>query len=157
MTSRGGISKVLVAILIVVLLVVVAAVVVLLSQGTPPTQPTTSTVSTAANLVVFVQRNPQTACAGQSYGNSSLAINWGNLAPGTKGIQYMCLENTGNTPVTLAVASTLSSSDGRITSPQAGSVLNGKGILQVELDFWVSSSAQPGPIPAFTITVGAKS
>ena len=158
MTSRGGVSKVLAVVLIVVLLVVVAAASVLLSQGgIPRTQLTTSEVGTSANLVAFVQTYPQTACAGQHYTNSSLAVTWGTLNPGTKGIQYMCLENTGAKPVTLAVTSTLSPSIGRVTSPQAGSVLNPNGIIQVELDLWVSSSAQTGPVSAFTKTVGGKS
>lgn len=156
MTSRGGVSKAVAAVLIIVLLVVVIAVVFLSQGGTPPTQPTSSAVGTSANLVAFVQAYPQTACAGQHYANSSLAINWGSLSPGTKGIQYMCLENTGSTPVTLAVTSTLSPSVGKVTSPQVGSVLNPKGILQVELDLWVSSGAQMGPVSTFTITVGAK-
>lgn len=158
MTSRGGVSKALAVVMIVALFVVVAAAAVLFSQGgTPPAQPTTSTVSAGANLVAFVQQYPQTACAGQPYSNTSLAVDWGNLAPGTKGIRYMCLENAGATPVTLAVTSTLPPSVGRITSPQAGMVLNGRGILQVELDLWVSSSAQQGPISTFSITVGAES
>ncbi|MDG7007828.1 MAG: hypothetical protein JRN06_06255 [Nitrososphaerota archaeon] len=157
MTSRGGVSGVVAAVAVVVLLILVVAVVFLSQVGTPSTQPTTSAVSTSANLLVFVQAYPQTPCAGQHYANSSLAVNWGNLNPGTEGIQYMCLENTGTTPVTLAVTSTLSSSIGRVTSPQAGTVLNGKGILQVELDLWVSPSAQLGQASTFTITVGAKS
>lgn len=158
MTSRGGVSRVLAAVLTVVILVVVAVVLGFLALGMTSTgQPTTSAISTPANLVAFVQAYPQTPCAGQSYANTSLDINWGNLSPGTKGIQYMCLENTGTAPVTLTVASTLPPSIGRVTSPQTGSVLNGKGILQVELDLWVSSSAQLGPTSAFTITVGAES
>jgi len=151
-----GVRLLLVA--VVVVAVVVAAFVYLTYFSAGPTTTTSSSViTTPANLVAAIQPTPQTACGGQSFTNSSLAINWGNLAPGTEGIQYVCLENTGTTPVTLAVASTLAPSIGRVASPQAGSVLNGKGILQVELDLWVSSSVQPGPISAFTITVGAKS
>lgn len=151
-----GLRLLLVA--VVVFAVVVAAFVYLTYFSAGPTSTTSSSViTTPANLVAAIQPTPQTACGGQSFSNSSLAINWGNLASGTEGIQYVCLENTGTTPVTLAVASTLAPSIGRVTSPQAGSVLNGKGILQVELDLWVSSSVQQGPISAFTITVGAKS
>jgi hypothetical protein len=151
-----GLRLLLVA--VVVVAVVVAAFVYLTYFSAGPTTTTSSSViTTPANLVAAIQPTPQTACGGQSFTNSSLAINWGNLAPGTEGIQYVCLENTGTTPVTLAVASTLAPSIGRVASPQTGSVLNGKGILQVELDLWVSSSVQPGPISAFTITVGAKS
>ena len=156
MTPRSGFSRVLAAVLIVVLLIVVTAVAVFLSQGGTSPSSATSAVNASGSLAAFVQSYPQTACAGQAYSNSSLTINWGNVAPGTKGIQYMCLENTGTAPVTLAVTSTLSPSVGKITSPQAGSVLNPHGILQVELDLWLSSSVQPGPLSAFTITVGAE-
>jgi hypothetical protein len=155
--SRGGISLVRAAIAVVIVLVVVAAVFVFVwSPFTTSNKNTTSTVSPAANLVAFVQPTPQTACAGQPFSNTSLSINWGNLAPGTEGIQYLCLKNAGTAPISVAVASTLSTSIGRVTSPQAGTTLNGNGIIQVELDLWVSSNVQPGPISAFTITVGAK-
>lgn len=154
---RGGVSQALATVLIILLIVVAALAVFFLSRGgTSPNQSVSSAVTTPPNLAAFIQPTPQTACAGQSFSNSSLTINWGNLAPSTEGIQYMCLENTGTTPVTLAVASTLSPSIGRITSPQVGNVLNGGGIIQVELDLWLSPSVQPGPISAFTITVGAK-
>jgi hypothetical protein len=150
-----GLRLLLVA--VVVVAVVVAAFVYLTYFSAGPTTTSSSVISTPANLVAAIQPTPQTACGGQSFSNSSLALNWGNLAPNTEGIQYVCLENTGTTPVTLAVASTLAPSIGRVTSPQAGTILNGKGILQVELDLRVSSSVQPGPISTFTIMVGAKS
>jgi len=150
-----GLRLLLVA--VVVVAVAVAAFVYLTYFSAGPTTTSTSVITTPANLAAAIQPTPQTACGGQSFTNSSLAINWGNLAPGTEGIQYVCVENTGTTPVTLAVASTLAPSIGRVASPQVGSILNGKGIIQVELDLWVSSSVQPGPISAFTITVGAKS
>jgi uncharacterized protein (UPF0333 family) len=160
MTLRGGISTALAAVLVVVIVVAAGAAVFLVfypSSVTTTGQSTSSVVSSAANLVAAIQPTPQTACGGQTFSSSSLTINWGNLAPSTEGIQYVCLENTGTTPVTLAVTSTLSPSIGRVASPQAGSILNGRGIIQVELDLWISSSVQPGPISAFTITVGAKS
>lgn len=158
MEPRPGISLRLVAIAVLALVVVLAGVFVFVWSpfAMSPTS-TTSPVSTTPDLVAVVQPTPQTACGDQTYSNTSLSINWGNLAPGTEGIQYVCLENAGTAPVTLAVSSTLSPSIGRVTSPEAGSILNGKGIIQVELDLWISPSIQPGPISAFTITVGAKS
>jgi hypothetical protein len=149
-----GLRLLVVAVVIAAVLVAAFVYVFYLSAGQTTTS--SSVISTPANVVAYIQPTPQTACAGQSYSNSSLVLDWGNLAPGTKGIQYVCLENTGSLPVTLAVSSTLSPSIGRVTSPQAGSVLNGKGIIQVEFDLWLSSNVQQGPISAFTITVGAK-
>lgn len=160
MTSRGGVSAVVAAIVVVVL--VVAAVVVLyfvLAPGGAPVVTTSSIVSTPPHLLASTGQVPSAYCSSPTppYSNSSLAIDWGNLAPGTEGIQFVCLENTGTTGVTLSVSSSLSSSTGTVTSPQAGTRLNGGGITMVELDLKLSPSIQTGPLPSFTITVGGSS
>lgn len=156
MMTRGGVSKALAAVLVVVLLVVVAAVaVIFLFPGTLRTNPTTSsTISTPPNLYALTGQAPEAYCGQATYSNSSLSIDWGNLAPGTEGIQYLCLRNTGTTSITLAVSSSLSSSVGRVTSPQGGTRLNGGGIELVELDLWVSPNVPTGPIPSFSIKIG---
>ena len=160
MTSRGGISAVLVAVIAVVILVAaVVAVYLVLSPSGTTTSKTTSVVSTPANLLASTGQLPSAYCSSPSppYSNSSLAIDWGNLAPGTQGIQFMCLENTGTTPITLAVSSSLSTSIGTVTSPQAGTELNGGGIEMIELDLHLTSNVQIGPIPTFTIAIGGSS
>ncbi|MDA4124750.1 MAG: hypothetical protein OK438_04775 [Thaumarchaeota archaeon] len=159
MRTRRGFSKILVAAVVVVLVALMAGYFVFVWSPFRPssTSSTTSTISTPANLMAAIEPTSQTACAGRPYSNSSLTINWGNLAPTTEGIQYLCLENTGTTPVTITVGSTLSPSVGRVTSPNSGTVLNGRGIIEVELDLWLTSSVQAGPVSTFTITVGAKS
>jgi len=117
---------------------------------------TTSTVSTPANLLAITGQLPEATCGepNGTYGNSSLAINWGNLAPGTKGIQYLCLRNTGTTPVTLTITSNLPASVGKVTSPQIDTILNGGGTEEFEIDLYIASSVQTGPISSFTITLG---
>jgi len=161
MTARGGISRALVAGLVVVVVIIVLAVVVFaVFPGTPTNNSTTtSVVNTPANLLAATNQVPSAYCSQPSspYSNSSLAINWGNLAPGTEGIQFLCIRNTGSTAITLAVSSTLSPSVGAVSSPQAGSLLNGKGIEMIELDLHLSSSVQPGQISSFTITIGGQS
>jgi hypothetical protein len=158
MTRRGGISKALAAILVVVLVVVVAAVAVFfLFPGTPPTNPTTSsTISTPANLLAVTGQTTSSYCSQPSgtYSNSSLTINWGNLNPGTEGIQFVCLKNTGTTAITLAMSSSLTPSTGKVTSPQAGTILYGGEAELIELDLWLTSGVQPGPFQSFTITIG---
>ena len=161
MTARGGISRVLIAGLVVVVVILVVAFVVFVGfPGTPPTNPTTtSVVNTPANLQAVTNQVPSAYCSQPSspYSNTSLTINWGNLAPGTEGIQFLCIRNTGTTGITLAVSSSLSPSVGTVSSPQAGTLLNGQGIEMIELDLHLSSDVQPGPIPNFTITIGGQS
>jgi len=162
MTARSGISRALIAGLVVVVVILVVAVVVFVGfPGTPPTHPTTtSVVNTPANLQAATNQTPSSYCSQPSspYSNSSLTINWGgNLAPGTEGIQFLCIRNTGTTGITLAISSSLSPNIGTVRSPQAGSRLNGQGIEMIELDLHLSSNVQPGPIPSFTITIGGQS
>jgi hypothetical protein len=143
---------------VVIIVVVLVAYVVYATY--PSTQKsTTSVVNTPANLLVVTGQLPSSICYQPSgtYANTSLTINWGNLAPSTEGIQYLCIENTGTTRASLTVSSTLSPTIGRVTSPQAGTILNGKGVEIMELDFWLSSNVQTGPIPSFTITIGGTS
>jgi hypothetical protein len=59
--------------------------------------------------------------------------------------------------MTLTVSSTLPSSIGRVTSPQVGTKLNGKGIDMIELDVRLQPSVSLGPIQSFTITLGGSS
>lgn len=150
-------SRVLIAAVVLVAVIVVAVVYVFYFPSSKGQSTTSSFVSTPANLFASTGQLPASYCSQQTYSNSSLAINWGNLAPATEGIQYVCLKNTGTTAITLAVSSSLSSSIGRVTTPQAGTILNGGGIEMIELDLWLSSSVQTGPIPSFTITVGGNS
>ncbi|MDV3278106.1 MAG: hypothetical protein LYZ69_06530 [Nitrososphaerales archaeon] len=140
-------------------LVVVVFVAYVAYESVPSTQHTTTVVSTAGNLVAVTGQLPSSSCVqpAGAYGNTSLTINWGNLAPGTEGIQFLCIENTGTIRVNLTVTSTLSTAIGRVTSPEAGTVLNGKGAELMELDLWLSSSVQTGPISSFTITIGGES
>jgi len=158
MTSRGGISRAVAAIVVVVLVAVVAVLVVFVvpSLGTSTTQTTTSAVSTPPNLFMAANQTPSSYCSEPTspYGNSSLTINWGNLAPGTEGIQFVCLKNTGTTAITLAVGSSLANSTGRVSSPQAGTKLYGGAALLVELDLWLTPSVQLGPFQSFTVTIG---
>jgi len=158
MRAHRGTSLARIAIPVVLLVIVVAAIFVFVWSPIAPasTQSTTSAISTPPNLYALTGQLPEAFCGQATYGNSSLSIDWGNLAPGTEGIQYLCLRNTGTTPITLAVASSLSSSVGRVTSPQGGQILNGGGIELVELDLWLSSSVPTGPIPSFTITLGGR-
>jgi hypothetical protein len=150
----------LVAVVVVIVIVIGVAYVEYKPGGSSQQTTTpTSTVQTPANLLVVTGQLPSAYC-GQllsSYRNTSLSIDWGNLAPGTEGIQYLCIENTGTTSVALAVTSNLPSSIGRVTSPQGGTHLNGNGIEMIELDLWLSSGVQSGPIPSFTVTIGGKS
>jgi hypothetical protein len=158
MTTRGGISLALAAILVIVLIVVVAAVFVFVLSPSGTTTPTTSSVvSTPANLLAVTGQTPSSYCSqpsGGTYSNSSLTINWGNLASGTEGIQFVCLKNTGTTAITLAVSSSLTSSTGKVTSPQAGTILYGGAAELIEVDLWLTSSVQPGPFQSFTVTIG---
>ena len=143
---------------IIVVVILVAAVVVLV--GFPGTShgssTTTSTVSTPPNLFMATNQTPSSYCSEPTspYGNSSLTINWGNLAPGTEGIQFVCLKNTGTTSIIIAVDSSLAPSAGKVTSPQAGTVLYGGASELIELDLWLTLSVQPGPFQGFTITIG---
>jgi len=158
MKARRGISRALVAGLVVLVVILAAAVVVFV--GFPGTahgsSTTTSTVSTPPNLFMATNQTPSSYCSEPSspYSNSSLTINWGNLAPGTEGIEFVCLKNTGTTAVTLTVSSSLSNSTGKVTSPQAGTILYGGAAKLIELDLWLTTSVQPGPFQSFTITVG---
>jgi cytoskeletal protein RodZ len=158
MSARSGISRALVAGLVVVVVIIVAALVALVGvPGTQPTNPTTtSTVSTPANLQVSTNQNPTSYCSQPTspYGNSSLTISWGNLAPGTEGIQFVCLKNTGTTATKIAVNSSLTASIGKVTSPQAGTTLYGGAAELVELDLWLTPIVQPGPLQSFTVTIG---
>ena len=157
MAARGGTSRALIAGVVVAAILVVAVVVFALFPGAPPTNPTsTSAVSTPANLLAVTGETPSTYCIQPSspYGNTSLSINWGNLAQGTEGIQFVCLKNTGTTAITLTMSSSLSPSTGKVTSPQAGTDLYGGQTELIELDLWLTSGVQPGPIQSFTITIG---
>ena len=158
MKARGGISRALVAGFVVVVVILVAVVVVFvgLPGTTHGSSTTTSTVSTPANLLLATGQTPSSYCSQPTspYSNSSLTINWGNLAPGTEGIQFVCLKNTGTTAITLAVNSSLTTSTGKVTSPQAGTILYGGAAELIELDLWLTSSVQPGPFQSFTITIG---
>ena len=144
-------------VLIAIMAIAVFYVFYLVPSGGSST--TSSTVITPANLLAITGQPPQASCGQPSgtYSNTSLVINWGNLAPDTEGLQYVCLRNTGTTAVTLAVTSNLPSSVGRITSPQAGSVLNGGGTELIEVDLYLTPNASTGPMPGFTITIGGGS
>ena len=161
MKARGGISRALVAGFVVVVVILVAAVVVFV--GFPGTahgsSTTTSTVSTPANLFIATNQTPSSYCSQPTspYSNSSLTINWGNLAPGTEGIQFVCLKNTGTTAIRITVNSSLTTSTGKVTSPQAGTTLYGGAAELVELDLWLTPSVQQGPLQSFTITLGGAS
>jgi hypothetical protein len=158
MKARGGISRVLVAGLVVVVVILVAAVVVFVGfpGAAPGSSTTASSVSTPANLLMATDQTPSSYCSQPSspYSNSSLTINWGILTPGTEGIQFVCLKNTGTTAITLAVNSSLPTSTGKVTSPQEGTVLHGGAAELIELDLWLTSSVQPGPTQSFTVTIG---
>jgi hypothetical protein len=161
MRARAGISLARVVIPVILLVVILAAVFAFVWSPFAPasTQSTTSVVSTPANLFAVTGQLPSAYCShpAGTYANSSLNIDWGNLAPGTEGIQFVCLKNTGTTGITLAVTSNLPAATGKVTSPQAGTLLNGGGIEMIELDLFLSSSVHTGPISSFVITVGGKS
>jgi len=158
MKARGGISRALVAGLVVVIVILVAAVVVFVGfpGAAPGGSTTTSSVSTPANLLMATNQTPSSYCSEPTspYSSSSLAINWGNLAPGTEGIKFVCIENTGTTAVTLAVNSSLPASTGKVTSPQEGTILYGGASKLIELDLWLTTSVQLGPMQSFTVTIG---
>jgi hypothetical protein len=160
MTSRGGISAALAAIVVVVVVIIAAVAVVFFlffpTGVTTTIQSTTSIVNIPASLQASTGQSPSTYCVQPSspYGNTSLTINWGNLAPGTEGIQFVCLKNTGTAAITLAVDSSLAPSTGKVTSPQAGTILYGGAAELVELDLWLTPSVPPGPFQSFTITIG---
>jgi len=158
MKARGGISRALVAVLVIVVIILVAAVVVFvgLPGASPGSSTTTSAVSTPPNLYIATNQTPSSYCSEPTspYSNSSVTINWGNLAPGTEGIQFVCLKNTGTTAITLAVSSSLANTTGRVSSPQAGTKLYGGAATLVELDLWLTSSVQQGPMQSFTVTIG---
>jgi hypothetical protein len=158
MKARGGISRALLVGLVVVVVILVAAVVVFVGfpGAAPGSSTTTSSVSTPANLFMATNQTPSSYCSQPSspYSNSSLTINWGNLAPGTEGIQFVCLKNTGTTAITLAVNSSLPTSTGKVTSPQGGTVLHGGAAELIELDLWLTSSVQPESTQSFTVTIG---
>jgi hypothetical protein len=159
MTLRNGISLRFVAIVVVVLVaavILVYAFVLAPSSGPATTTTTTSAVSMPPNLFMATNQTPSSYCSQPSspYSNSSLTINWGNLAPGTEGIQFVCLKNTGTTAITLAVNSSLPTSTGKVTSPQEGTILHGGAAELVELDLWLTSSVQPGPMQGFTVNIG---
>jgi len=158
MRAREGTSLARVAIPVVIVVVIVAALIVFVWSpfGPASTQSTTSALTTPANLLSVTGQTPSSYCSQPSgtYDNKSLTINWGNLAPGTEGIQFVCLKNTGTTAIRLAVNSSLTLSTGKVTSPQAGTLLYGGAAELVELDLWLTSSVQPGPFQSFTITIG---
>ena len=160
MSARSGISAVLVAILVVVIIVGAAVAVFLLFLPTNITITTngqsTSGISIPAALQASMNQTPSSYCSQPTspYGNSSLTVSWGNLAPGTEGITFICLKNTGTTAVKISVNSSLATSTGKVTSPQAGTTLYGGAAMLVELDLWLTLSVQPGLLPSFTITIG---
>ncbi len=111
-----------------------------------------ATIETGANLVATGAVPQGTTCGAETgaYTDSPM-VNWGNVPTGTTQSKFVCLENTGTGNYQVSIASNLPSSDGSISSPQAGQTIASSSFLLVEVDWNVSPQATLGGV-SFTIT-----